>query len=214
MLRNEAKWIHAILQPIPVSQLSPLLNVGSSTQSFREREQPWITDHLFLPLSKAGINVIHTDLKTDKGIDIAGDLLGEETFTAISQLEIKAALCSNLLEHLTEKEIICTRISDLLPVDGYLVVTVPLRYPFHPDPIDTGFRPDVETLHKLFPGTRLVAGEVLNCGPYIFRGKPLISFITHVTRVLMPFRKPSLWLEALKWTFKNAYVTCLLLQKV
>ena len=42
MLTVEAHWIGQILSQLDTEKVSPLLNVGSATATFREQVQPWI----------------------------------------------------------------------------------------------------------------------------------------------------------------------------
>ena len=58
-------------------------------------------------------------------------------------------LCTNLLEHVTDRERVVIAVSDLVAADGYLLVTVPQVYRYHEDPIDTGYRPDMAALATL-----------------------------------------------------------------
>ena len=44
-----------------------------------------------------------------------------------------------------------------------MLVTVPKRYPYHPGPIDTLFRPRVDELASLFPRLSLVSGAEIRC---------------------------------------------------
>ena len=213
MLPIEAKWIMSAVQSLETDALTPLLNLGSSTRAFREKEQPWIHNYLLSPLSSRGIRILNMDIKQAEGVDIAGDILNDETLSLVSKSGIKAMLCSNLLEHVEHREELCTRLLTVLPAKGYLIVTVPFKYPYHPDPIDTQFRPDVGDLHRLFPDTNLISGKTLDCGAYVLSGKPVISAAIHAARILLPFYKSSQWMDRLKWTFKNVYVTCLVLQK-
>ncbi|MGL4502485.1 MAG: hypothetical protein ACRCU2_25700, partial [Planktothrix sp.] len=78
----------------------PLLNLGSSSKIFREKEQPWIDQYLFRSPREKGNLVIHADLKQDGGVDLVGDLNDLVFLEKIAELKIKSVLCSNLLEHI------------------------------------------------------------------------------------------------------------------
>jgi len=41
MFDIESRWVGDQLRAYPAPQISPLLNVGSSTSEFREAVQPW-----------------------------------------------------------------------------------------------------------------------------------------------------------------------------
>ncbi|OBQ33891.1 MAG: hypothetical protein AN485_17485, partial [Anabaena sp. MDT14b] len=72
------------------------------------------------------------------------------------------------------------------PKSGYIFVTVPYKYPYHRDPIDTMFRPDIQELSSLFPDFKIVNGEIL-AGGYLVQS-------TTITPVLS------------KWTLNNQNV--------
>jgi hypothetical protein len=67
MLLKKSLWLRDALGAIPVSDLSPLLNLGSSTAQFREKVQPYIDSEISAPLRAPGARVIHCDLKQDDG---------------------------------------------------------------------------------------------------------------------------------------------------
>ena len=73
MLAAEAARLREIL--LDQAQVSPLLNLGSSTRAFRTVDKPHIERDLFAPLARAGIAVFHSDLKQADGVDHSGDLL-------------------------------------------------------------------------------------------------------------------------------------------
>jgi len=49
MFKAEAAWLEQWLREHSPAELSPLLNVGSSTSTFREKEQPWTEQLLCAP---------------------------------------------------------------------------------------------------------------------------------------------------------------------
>lgn len=165
MLIEEAKWLGRQLATIPSHRLSPMLNAGSQTLPFRRFVQPWIEKYIFAPLMARGVEVVHTDLRPGVGVDIAGDLTDDEFLHRMQAYGFRSLFCSNLLEHVPQPDRLARQLVRTLPVGGLLFVSCPRAFPYHPDPIDTGFRPDVEQLASLFPQTRLVVGEIVDCGP-------------------------------------------------
>jgi len=147
---TEAAYIGARLQEIPVEQLSPVLNLGSSNETFRTRTHPHVDREIFFPLVARGARVIHADLKADRGIDIVGDVYDAAFQEECRRLQPKTVVCCNILEHVTDPAGFARIVSSLVPVDGYVVVSVPHSYPFHPDPIDTLFRPSTSDIVDLF----------------------------------------------------------------
>jgi len=165
MLVEEARWFYARLARMPAERLSPMLNVGSQTLHFRRFAQPWIERYIFQPLQQRGVKVVHTDIRAGVGVDIVGDLMDAEFIERLRLYGFQSVFCSNLLEHVPQPKLLAERLVSILPLGGLLFVSCPRAFPYHPDPIDTGLRPDVEQLANLFPQTRLVVGEIVDCGP-------------------------------------------------
>jgi hypothetical protein len=59
---------------------------------------------------------------------------------------------------------VCAALEELLPPGGLLFLSVPHEFPYHPDPIDTMFRPGVEQLLRLFPRSVCVRAESIAGG--------------------------------------------------
>ncbi|MBI5516884.1 MAG: methyltransferase type 11 [Deltaproteobacteria bacterium] len=166
MLKNEARWLGRALAVIPDGDLFPMVNVGSSTRALREEAQPWIHEEIFKPLSLRGGRVVHQDLKAADGVDLVGDLNDPACWEKVSALAPRSVFCSNVLEHVpvAARDALCARMVALVPPGGYLVLSVPRAFPYHPDPLDTGFRPSPDDLAQLFPGTTRTREDVVNCG--------------------------------------------------
>ncbi|MEG3436735.1 hypothetical protein V0288_06350 [Pannus brasiliensis CCIBt3594] len=218
MLREEASWLAKNIYCLDEKEVFPLLNIGSSSREFREKEQPWIDAWLFKTAREKGYPVIHTDLKKAIGVDIVGDLNDADFREKLGGLNIKSVLCSNLLEHLIDRETICKNISSIVPVNGYLFLTVPYRFPYHRDPIDTMFRPDVEELRQLFPELEIVHGEIVAGGKLIqVTNIPAILYLTvMIVRLLLPVYQPLRWFDSLRyslWLFRDISATCIVFQK-
>ena len=159
MLIEEAKWLESELSLLSNNGLKKLLNVGSSTLHFRTQVQPYIESCVFAPLRKQQIEVVHLDLKKDEGVDINGDILDPEFRRFLKSQKFDAVLCSNLLEHVTNPRDFARAITDVIDSGAKIIITVPRRYPYHKDPIDTLFRPSTQDLFNLFPGTELVVSS-------------------------------------------------------
>lgn len=168
MLPAEAEWFGKVLATTDAEELSPILNLGSSTLEFRTVTKPHIDRELFAPLAARGINVIHADLKDNDGVDISGDFLDPAIQDKIRGAGARSVMCNNMLEHVTNINDVCSALSQICPPAGLLFISVPNDYPYHPDPIDNGFRPDVATLSELLRnwGFNLRSGEVIDCGGY------------------------------------------------
>lgn len=218
MLREEAQWLANAIYSLNPDSVFPMLNIGSSSQSFREQEQPWIDEMLFKPAREKGYSIIHTDIKNDVGVDIVGDLNDAEFLQQILQLNIKSVLCSNLLEHINNPEELCQKISFIIPIGGYLFVTVPYQFPYHRDPIDTMFRPNVEELSDVFPELKMLEGQIVQGGLLVQATStpPLLYTLAMFIRVLLPIYQPLRWFDSVRytiWLFRQISVNCAVLIK-
>jgi hypothetical protein len=212
MFKAEAAWLARLLAERTADELSPLLNVGSSTRRFREVEQPWTEELLFAPLRARGIEVLHLDSRAGDGIDIKADILSEADRPRLTALKVRSILCCNILEHVTDPARLAQRCIELVGPGGFIFVTVPYSYPFHRDPIDTLYRPGPAELARLFAGAEMLDGRVVDAGES-FRGqvkaRPWI-----LSRQLLRFPVPFLSLEKWKrsmaklyWLFHNYQIT-------
>ena len=221
MLLAESEWIGRKLAELPVSEISPCLNLGSSTKEFRSRIQPYIDENLISPNVKRGVTFVHVDVKKEPGVDLAGDI-NDPAFQEILLKERAACvLCCNMLEHVVDREKLaelCTRITR---PGGYLIVSVPFSFPYHLDPIDTYFRPDPQTLTKLFPKCDVISTQIVTCETYwqelsrMGPAKRSLWLIRLGVRVLLPFYKPEHWkerLHSLMWLFKPYSVSVVVLR--
>jgi hypothetical protein len=181
MRTSEAAFIGARLRDIPIEYLSPVLNLGSSNAEFRRRTHPHIDREIFFPLEARGARIIHADLKEDDGIDVVGDVYDPAFQERCRQLRPRTVLCCNILEHVQDPTEFAEIVSELVPADGYLVVSVPHSYPFHADPIDTLFRPAPQDVVTLFgPAFAAVVEHTLVD----------TTWLQDLTRALGPLRLP------------------------
>jgi hypothetical protein len=198
MLVKEADWIAREFRRISDDDLFPLLNVGSSTAEFRTRIQPHIDQIVFAPLRDRGGRAWHADLKAAPGVDIVGDLSAPGNVKRVRELGIHSALVSNVLEHVPEPDRIAGVINALVPARGYIVVTGPHCFPYHPDPIDNGFRPNPAEVAGLFPDATVVSAAIIDGGnwrEWDLRERPRTRGRLLV-RAMLPFYRPSVWLDA------------------
>ena len=217
MMLNEAKWFAKYLPHFEKGDLSPLVNIGSSTRHFREQEQPHIHEHVFKPLEARGIKVIHCDLKQAEGVDIQGDIFDDVFLATIKKQKPKAVLCTHMFEHVTDRASLAKRLFSLLPPGGLLLVTVPYSYPYHADPIDTLYRPSPEELAALFPDATVEKKMAVESGNYWdkIRARPLIIF-RHIFRFPFPFLDFTRWkrsMHKLSWLFRPYKVSIVIARK-
>ncbi|MFN6935863.1 MAG: hypothetical protein ACK4NZ_12040, partial [Tsuneonella sp.] len=103
-------------------------------------------------------------MKPDEGVDEVGDVLDAEFRQRIRKYDAQVMICSNLLEHLRDPLAFAAACGDLVVHGGHGLITVPLSYPYHPDPIDTMLRPSPHALAKMLPGWDLERAQVLESG--------------------------------------------------
>lgn len=163
MLPREARWFEAQAARLG-DAIFPSLNVGSHTAEFRAKTQPWIDRYIFGPFAAQGREVVHTDIQAAPGVDLVGDLTDPAFQVELRKRKFRSAFCNNLLEHVEHPERITRAVVAAVEPGGYLFVSVPHKFPYHADPIDTMFRPSPVELAALFSGTEVVFGEALRCG--------------------------------------------------
>ena len=217
MLKNEAQWLSARLATLTLDE-GPLLNVGASSAVFRETIQPWIDAQVFAPLRARGLPVIHQDLQDEPGIDISGSLYDAACQDLIRRHEVRSILCSNVLEHVADPAQFAQILYSLLPPGGRLIVTVPHSFPYHPDPIDTLFRPTTRELIALFPELEVVQAQLVRCGRLhnLVTENPgqLLSKLTgRSIKRAQPNQATPLLSWLIPWTFSPFQVTCVDLVK-
>lgn len=218
VLKQEAIWLGRVLGEMADDRLYPMLNIGSSTEEFRRSVQPWIDDYVFTPPRTRGLPVVHSDIKAAPGVDLVGNLRDPVFLAQLKTMRFKSVLCSNLLEHVENREEICLALQSVVDPGGYIIVTCPHRYPYHPDPIDTGYRPTPKELSSLFTACRPTKATIVDCGTHFSR---LIanrrSLLKTIARLCLPFYKPVDWWSLLRtqtWMFRTFRVSCVVLERI
>ena len=222
MRTNEAKTISRVLANMPDEDLDPLLNLGSSTRNFRICEQPHIDAEIFAPLRKRGVTIIHADMKAADGVDLVGDVYDPEYRARILKLSPGMVLCSNMLEHLEDREGFVAMCDKMLNPKGTIFFTVPLDYPYHQDPIDTYYRPRPEEIAGLLPGYEVIWSEIVEdtCHKDDFK---MLSGREKLRQILSLWKAPVLYFTDRKrflsryhrwaWWNRPFRVSCILLRK-
>lgn len=167
MLRNEAAWLRAELARLSKDTLDPMLSIGSGSEFARKILQPYIEEFIFTPLESRGVRVLHHEHRPGRGIDVSGDLGDPAVIAFLTGLGVRSVLCCNVLEHLSDRAGMAKALAALVGPDGQLLITVPRRFPYHPDPIDTMYRPSVEELAREFPTLQLEQGAEVRCGALV-----------------------------------------------
>lgn len=201
MLQAEAEWVGRYFAGRDAHDLGTVINIGSSTAEFREHTQPFIHELVFKPLVDRGVPIVHVDIKADAGVNVVANLLKDDDFSLLRQLGAKTVFCSNVLEHVPNPNEFARRLALLVPEGGTLIVTVPSSYPFHPDPIDNGLRPDLPRLASMFVALEPVTGMEVK-GPTLldeFAARPA-ALARRIARTLLPFPPIGGWLSTVdRW---------------
>ncbi|MFT3727191.1 MAG: hypothetical protein QM759_05145 [Terricaulis sp.] len=189
MLKCDAIWLQQALARFSSEELSPIVNIGSSTKHFRTVEQPFIDELIFAPLAARGVKVIHVDLKAGDGVDISTDIFNNAGLEEVRKHAPKSVICTHMFEHVVSREDLAARLMALLPMNGLFFITVPSSYHQHNDPIDTMFRPTPEELAALFPGQQIMEKQSLAGDSYWMhvRKRPVTLFFRHFFRFFVPF---------------------------
>lgn len=219
MLPNEAEWMNSKLAEFPVGDLDPIINLGSGSASYRTTKQPFVNQRIILPLEQRGVSVVHADLKSAPGVDVVGSVFEDAVLEQLKAFNPKAVLCQNMLEHVPDPGELAEVCSAVLPVGGLVFVSVPFRFPYHADPIDTGLRPSPVELEGIFAGFEMLAGEVVREAPL---RPPMVKWdirpwIKLGAGLALPYpsfsRQRSAWSRVRAWG-RECSVTCAVLQKV
>ncbi|THD70220.1 MAG: hypothetical protein E7813_09095 [Bradyrhizobium sp.] len=218
MMRCDAEWLAGVLARLSNDELSPLINLGASTQHFREVTQPHIQTLVFGPLAARGVRVVHADRKAADGVDVVGDIFDDADFARLQAVNARAVVCTHLFEHVRDRDELSRRLLELLPERGLFFVTVPSSYHEHNDPIDTMFRPSLAELAALFPWAQILEQRELIGETYWshVRRRPVTLFARHFFRFFVPFFGWKAWkrsMHKLYWLAHNYKVAAIVGRK-
>lgn len=166
MLAQEARWIRDQLAELELTKGDTVVDVGSSSGRARELIQPFISFEVFAPLCRQEVSVVHVDFAPEDGVDLVADVTKADGVPDDLVGVADVVVCANLLEHVVDREAVITNLYAITRPGGHLILTVPFRYPYHPDPLDTGFRPSQTELAALV-ATRfsILQAEVVAAAP-------------------------------------------------
>jgi len=227
MRKEEADWINRCLRahvlhssPGPGQTEAVAINLGSGDVEAQKKQKPWVHAQTIAPLEQAGFRVVHSDLRMSPGVDLVGDLTDPAFHADLKRLQPRLVYCCNVLEHLPQKVLrkVPEILTSILTHEAYLLITVPMSYPYHADPIDTLYRPSPEHLASLFPGFHVVDSAVVDSETYgdEFRKGTWARKIRKILRLLFPFVRPKRWLSHVHrffWLNKPYRLSCILLQR-
>lgn len=154
MLKEESIWIKNVLKETDISFVKKILDVGSSTEEFRTKTQPYIDKNIFEPLRKKNKLIYYLDQKNGDGIDLVYDI--ENVSAEEIGKNFDLVICCSLLEHVRSPAKLASLLTELVNQNGFLLVTVPKAYRYHPDPIDNMFRPSIKEVVSMFTGLQII----------------------------------------------------------
>jgi SAM-dependent methyltransferase len=223
MRQSEASHVGSLLQRLQGEQISPVLNLGSSTLHFRQVAEPHIESRIFEPLKRRGVTVVHSDLKAAPGVDIVGNIYDPLVAQRLRDIGAKLILCCNMLEHITDPRQFMLICSSLLKPGGKLLITVPYSYPYHPDPIDTYLRASPQQVASLAEGFEVSESDILIDVTYLHdlvreKSGPQLArhFASHLAKLFWPFSDINAWkarYHRYLWLFRRYKITCVLLTR-
>jgi len=216
MLINEAKWIHQVIKKIPIKKNRVVLNFGSQNVNYNKANSH-ILEYVINPLKNECI-VKNLDVQSGINIDYSGDILNDDYYSYLLAQHFDGVLLNNVLEHVADYKELAFRVGQIIEPGGFLIFTGPYKYPLHLDPIDNGFRPNINEIADLFKGFEVIEGRIIEDFTYSYYLKNNLSLLlVTVLRVLTPFYRFNKWknivLPKFLWWNKNFEVTCVLLQK-
>lgn len=209
MFKEEARWINTAIARCGLKPPAMVLDVGASNLQFRTAIQPHIHELIHKPLLKKGFEITFLDIKKDEGVDIQVDLSLPNLPADVFSKTYDLIICCNILEHVRQRALFVQNLLKFSRPGTLLMITVPLVYPKHSDPIDTMYRPTVKELAE-FVGScatcRIIKSEEL-----VIKDKEY--YVLKAGRILdyLLLRSPR-WL--LRWYLKPLRwkVTCALLK--
>lgn len=220
MLPKEAAVMGQWLAETEFGSDSVCLNLGSSTRVFREHVQPYIQADIIAPLERRGVRVVHCDLKADDGVDEVGDLLDPNVQARLARYSADLLICSNMLEHLPEIQPFVDACARVVRPGGLCLITVPRSFPYHPDPLDTMYRPTPQQVAALLPDWEIVEAADVAAGnlreEIAAEPRPATALIRQIVRAALPFYRPQHWWPAahkLAWLFRDYRVSLVMLRR-
>ena len=203
---NEAKMIHQVVQAAE-------RDIGtcwwSTTAPLTQRSMPPGTQALWF-----------YGMQAADGVDFVGDITDESFVARMKAQSFRSVLCCNLLEHVEDRVRVARVLTDLVRPEGHLILSVPNVFPYHPDPIDTMYRPDPEELASLFPGMLVTQSAIVGAGTLagyalrrLFADPAQLAKSLSSRRSAIPATAREGSRNTIRWALRPLKVTCLILRK-
>lgn len=186
----ESQWIGEWIAKQSSAAITPVLELGSADHKFRTQDQPHIDRNIHSVLRGRGIAVVHSDQKRGEGVDISGDIYSKTVQDKLRDTRARLILCCNIFEHVQDRHKFAMICDSLLVPDGLIIISVPFSYPYHPDPIDTGYRPSVTEVAELFYGYQIDAFDTIVCPTFWDElkatGRPWRGLGRTIAKIMIP----------------------------
>ena len=156
MFHQESQWIIESLAP-RTHTIRTAIDVGAGNDTYTNRPQ---NQAVYKSLAQHSIAVSTLDNDPRSTCDYHHDIAA----VADSSLLVPTfdlVLCTSVLEHVLDIQRAKRNLVSLVEPGGYLLVTVPNRYPAHRSPIDNGYRPTSSELESLFPELSVVRSDTI-----------------------------------------------------
>ena len=217
MRYQEALVVGSLLEKV---SSDTCINLGSGDIFHQRLTKPWMARFIFDPLQSRGVKIIHTDLVMRDGVDLQIDLSSAEDLSKLQKIgKSKIFLLCNVLEHVPT-EFRTTMINSIVSIMNrldHLIITVPYSYPYHADPIDTGYRPSADELSSTV-GLKVTYARTIPAGN--FQEELLMMTpakrLRKILKPLYPFQKLNKYrenLSRLQFLFKNYEITIVAAQR-
>src|SRR5262245_43592599 len=102
MFKREAEEIGRWIGPLPASEITPVVDLGSSGAAYRQDERPWIDQEIFAPLRKRDVRIVYLDIYDNPGVDLVADLLNDDDLKRVAEVRPGLVLIANVLEHVED----------------------------------------------------------------------------------------------------------------
>lgn len=224
MRLEESLAIKNILEQKQANQrhsFATVLNLGSGDISKLKKSKPWVFDNVFNPFAEKGANIIHADAKSYDGACMICDLRLDNALDFVAETPTpRLFILANVLEHVPNqaRREVLDKIARSMDDGDSILITVPNSYPYHPDPIDTMYRPTAVELTELM-NLEWDYADIIPCGSFKeeFDRMPLIKKIRKILNPLWFLQTPKKYFSALHrlfFLFKDYKVSIVLGNKL
>lgn len=155
MFIKESEWIWENVKPLEISRSFTILDIGSQTAEYRNIKQPFL-GNLYVSLSTFG-RIYTLDMDPLAEPDYLCDI--SLNTSSIPNKQFDLVMACNIIEHIYREKFDCAIRNIASLSNRYLVITSPLYYNWHFQPIDNGLRLTPEEIANLFPEFKTISSN-------------------------------------------------------